>query len=236
MTDIIERNKANKPWQRHRAWKRKDGTLSFINLVELISNSFKTLQERAFFSCVYLTAGRISEILPKKHLFKHTYEKVKVGDKEMTARNKAKSPIIASTEQIPHNYTGLRKENITFEEIDNIKIMRFFIENRKNPKNVTKNIPIPIVREYAMVAMIKEYIKDLEPESVLFPFSVSKGEGIINKAAGLNAHFLRHIRATHLTMDYEFTEFQLMMFMGWQDGTPASKYIRIDWTKLVKNY
>ena len=186
---------------------------------------------------VYLTGGRLTEILPKKYLFKHKYLKEKNNeDIILIVRNEQNSPIIESTEKVEHNYLGIQKRDITFQNINNIKVMVVSIENRKNKAEKRKTIPIPIEKEIEMVKVINNYIERLPYEAVLWPYSVSKGERLINKAFGLNAHFLRDIRATHLALDYGFTEYQLIMYLGWKDGRPAARYVRKDWKKLVNSY
>jgi len=228
-TDTIERNPLNKPWERQRVWKKRD-TPSYHQLIEWATETYIKLQHRAFFYMTYLTGGRITEVLSKKQMIKHTYKK---------EENKGKVKyIIENTQKLPYYYSGLQKKDISYEELDDVGVMVVFMENRKNTKldNLTKRIPIPISKEYEMVRTIKNYLSALEPDTILFPFSVPTGERIINKCYGLNAHFLRDIRATHLVWNYEFTEFQLMMYMGWVDGRPAARYVKKDWRKIVKSY
>lgn len=45
----------------------------------------------------------------------------------------------------------------------------------------------------------------------------------------LYPHYLRHCRATHLVMHYNFNPFALKEYMGWSSIAPAVVYVNLDW-------
>lgn len=230
MADVIQRSPDHKPWQRQRHWKRQS-IPSYAEILQ-ITQSYPKLQESALFAIAYLTAGRISEIMPKPYLYKRKYKR---GDNGKIIRNKQSSPIIQSTERLRYDYPGIKKRDLNIEEIDGVQILLVSIENRKHLTRRRKSIPIPIDLETDMVAILTAYISNIEFDDVLFPFSESKARLIINKK-GFNPHYLRDIRLTHLALNYEYTEYQLMMYAGWTDGRPAAHYIQQNWKALIKPF
>ena len=223
----VERGIKNKPWARQRYWKRE--TPPSYNEIVHLAQSFETEMESALFSICYLTGGRISEIVPRKFLLKRTYKKVKLpGEKKHKY-------VVVKTVKKEHNYVGIRRRDIQEQFIDGIRVMVFSLENRKNRAELRKLCPVPIERERELVNIIYNYTNKFQYEESLFPFSMRKAEMIINRV-GLNAHFLRDIRATHLAQNYDFTEYHLIAFMGWTDGRPAKHYVQRNWKKMVKNY
>lgn len=203
-----------------------------------IARSFPTTQESALFAITYLTGGRISEIMPKKALYKRVYKKHPETGKIL--KNKQGSPIIASTDQVEHGYSGIKKRDLYEDTIGGrdgreVHVLVISIENRKNKEDKRKTCPCPIEKESELMNIVREYLSMVAFEDVLFPFSEGKARRIINKV-GFNPHYLRDIRATHLVWNYQFTEYALIQFMGWTDGRPAKRYVRKDWRKIGMHY
>lgn len=235
--DVIKvgRGIQNKPWARQSKWKRMT-VPSYEEIVE-VAKSFTIDREAALFCLCYLTAGRISEIMAKQFLLKRKYEKVENID------GKGKHKFVAvSTEKIAHDYPGIRRRDFQEDYIEGLKVLVISIENRKNETIQRKYCPIPIEKEEELINIIYKYINKLDYDTHLFynnerkkPYSIKWAENVINKT-GMNPHFLRDIRATHLAQNYNFTEYHLIAFMGWTDGRPASRYVIRNWKKIVKNY
>jgi len=228
--------KANQ-WQKQKALKKEEipTQAQIFNTALNITNK----QHRALYIIAYLTAGRISEILPTKHLRKTIYLKEVVedeaGNKLMrVVRNKTGSPIAKSTTKEIINYTGIRRDNIEYSFQGGRRIMIFSMPNRKNRKHKRKRIPIPLDKEGHFVALLEEYLETLpENNSPLFKLSVSKAERLLHQYAGMNPHYLRDIRLTHMVTIYNYNAFQLAKFAGWKNVMPAERYIRLAVSDLL---
>ena len=46
---------------------------------------------------------------------------------------------------------------------------------------------------------------------------------------GINPHYLRHCRLTHMVQLYNYSIPQLIEFAGWSNSAPAMRYIHLDW-------
>jgi len=55
-------------------------------------------------------------------------------------------------------------------------------------------------------------------------------------AMPLHPHYLRHCRADHLAMDYEFPHIKLMKFFGWHSSTMADLYVSGSWKDLARGF
>lgn len=241
MADILIRNPVNKPWARQRIWKQKPTVPSYDEILSLCTSIYQIPQHRALFALAYLTGGRLTEYMPLKYLRKVQYKK---DEKGKVIRNEHGSPIQGIVEKVPLDYPGITRRDIDFAELDvpdsygditKMTVMILNMQNRKNKTQKMKTIPVPVKKEGDLILELCAYADTLEYEQPLFPFSIHKAESIINKT-GLNAHFLRDIRATHMAMNYHFTEYQLIQVMGWTDGRPAMRYVKRDWTRVASNY
>ena len=227
------------PWKRQRILKKQDIPTQ-EQLYNLCITTFDTLEEQALFAMAYLTAGRITEIVPCKYLKVNEYETHKSRDKKgrmrsVIKRNVNGSPFIKGYKKVKHDYQGILAQNITFETKKNTKIMVLSIQNRKNKSINRKNLPIPVEKEQKWVRIIKKYIAGMAPETPLFKFKRSKAEKILAKA-DMNPHFLRDIRLTHLVTIYDFGSHHLTKFAGWKDPRPAERYVRLNIGDLVDKY
>jgi integrase len=110
------------------------------------------------------------------------------------------------------------------------------VENRKNKRRTTKNQPIPIEKEKGIAVFLHRYIKPLQKDALLFPFSSQRATQIINQVSGFNVHFIRHIRATHLVDLYDFNEQALIKFMGWTNSQPATRYIELKSSGIMRQF
>ena len=184
----------------------------------------QTKRAKALFAMYYLTACRVSEIVKVTELWKKKYTKEGNTFKEV------------DKERIPHNYPGIRKGQIKFGIEYDKQCMYIRTENRKNKERTTKRQPIPIELEMPIVEFIKDYIKDLDDDSILFNFKSKRATQIIVDSTDFNVHFIRHIRATHLVTKYDFNEQALIKFMGWTDARPAKYYMELSSSDIFKQF
>ena len=205
-----------------------------------MAKSYWNTRDRALFIVAYLTAGRISEIVEKKYLYKVKYKKSLQSDKNNNmvhriVRNANGSPIAEKTEKIEINFKGITRKDIFLTEKKGKSILMISMPNRKNKQYIRKNIPIPADREKELIFMLNQYIDTLYDEQPLFPFKIWKAEKIIAEV-DMNPHFLRDIRLTHMVTIYDFNAFQLTKFAGWKDVTPAERYVRLGITDLIDKF
>jgi len=212
------------PWKRQRRLKKEDIPLQ-AEVIQ-VARGYTDLIERSLYVMCYLTAGRISELVRLPYLIRYDYT---------TKKDHQNNYIIAGKEKIKHDYPGVLKKNIIFTNIKGKNIMVVSMENRKNRKITRKSLPIPIEKEAPFINMLKEYLNTLEDDAPLFPFGTGKARKIIAKC-GMNPHFLRDIRLTHMITLYHFDTFQLVKFAGWTNINPAERYVRLSITDLVDKY
>jgi len=177
----------------------------------------QTAQAKALIAIYYLTACRVSEITTPFYLRKYKTQKLLDGTK--------KQIII---EKVKQEFLGVRKEDITFDTINGKRCMFIRTENRKNKQKKTKKQPIPIELESKLSLYLEKYLSTIMPGDFLFNFGCKRATQIINETIKWNPHFIRHIRATHLIVLYDFNEQMLISFMGWTDGRPAKNYMELN--------
>jgi len=228
----------NSPWKRQRRLKKEH--IPHQEQIIQLAKSYWDNKERALFILSYLTGGRVSEIVQLKYLRKVTYKRVLSKTKEgndiyKVARNGNGSPIAEKVDKVEINYLGIIRQDVWVTEKKGKNILMVSMQNRKNKTYTRKSIPIPIDKEKKLIDMLFEYINGLAPEDPLFPFKIWKAEKIIAKV-GMNPHFLRDIRLTHLVTMYDFNAFQLTKFAGWKDVSPAERYVRLGVTDLIDKF
>jgi len=235
LTENMEKSDA---WKRQRVLKKED--IPSQSWVTNTAKRFPNIQERSLFIIAYLTAGRITEIVQRPYLLKRVYKYIDTLDKQgnpvrRVARNPNGSPLIFETVKSELNYKGILKRDISFEFRKGKNIMLVRMQNRKNRLLTRKNPPIPVDREGPLVDMLKEYLDMIADDTPLFDFKISKAEQIINKV-GMNPHFIRDIRLTHMVQIYDFNPFELAKFAGWKNASPAERYVRLSTKDLEAKY
>lgn len=126
---------------------------------------------------------------------------------------------------------------------------------RKNKRIPIRDVPVPLRhREGEMMAYMDAYLNVERPargsrnfgyltrtnawnrlSEVKVVVRALHGRDIIEKyERGINPHYLRHCRLTHLVQHYGFNEIQLMRFAGWTNTKPATVYVHLNWMDLAK--
>jgi len=152
----------------------------------------------------------------------------KLNPYKQTIQAKALIAILYLTAGRVSEIEGLTKNKLRIEFIDELPALFIRIINRKNRTKKTKKLVIPIEFEMDIYKHIETYLNTLQEEDVLFPFTKRRAIQIINETIGFNAHFIRHIRLTHLITSYDFKEYNLIKFAGWADGRPGKDYIELN--------
>lgn len=114
-----------------------------------------------------------------------------------------------------------------------IKCLIITLLNEKNKKRTKKRLPIRIDREKPFIRHIWGFIKDMDLESYIFDFGYSWAYKRLWKATGMNPHFIRHIRMTHLVTRYDFSQTKMIKWSGWTDARPSENYMELRMSDLV---
>lgn len=187
--------------------------LSKKDLSEFIRN-IKEPEVKAFVSLMYLTAGRVSEVL-------------------LIRRRDMKTRIIDGKEFVVIRMRVLKKWKVlkvhTHEDgtkhQDTVPLKRF----REAPIRIDKGM---IERE--LFSHVHRYIKSssLYPDDFVINKSRSWAWLKMSELDTFN-HYFRHLRITHLVQQ-GFTDQELVQFVGWQDSKPAAVYTHLRWQDVAK--
>lgn len=130
---------------------------------------------------------------------------------------------------------SILKSDIKLTDVKERPTLLINLRNQKNKNRKRKNIPVPLdLKENAIFFnLLAPYINDLEMHEELFPISYQRAYKIIHETMGVNPHWIRHLRATHLVVKYGYKEHQLMIYMGWSDPRPAKYYVEMVWQDLM---
>lgn len=170
-------------------------------------NMITSPRDKAFIATLYLSACRVSELIPYK-----TYPGLRKIDIEAKKiKNK-------------------KNEDVTFLLLHNRPILK-----RKNTPR--KTIPINVSREKNMVKALYDYIMmpSVDPAMPLFEFTRYRAYQIVRDTMGEEyyTHWFRHIRTTHLiTMD-GLNETQLVKYLGHADNRQLKHYAHLRWQDLA---
>jgi integrase len=216
-----------KPWDKQKALKESKERVATIEQIVSMGLGIEDNRIRTLFFLIYLTGGRICELVRKR---KYNIIKEEIIN-EKKVRTYAR---VCDEEGLPINEPSLRRKDITFSIRNGRHIMLLFLRNEKNRKKHTKEIPVPLDRAETVTIYnsIKDYISGLEMEDELFPFGYQFAYRKLKEF--FNPHWLRHLRATHLTVNYDLSEADLKIYMGWTDSRPASIYTEMRWQDLLK--
>ena len=238
-----------KAWERQKELQKRYVQVPNIAELDIIIGRIKvgkinidqqTKRARALFALYYLTACRASEILKTTRLKKQRMKKDIIFEEDGTKKvvcavDKNKEPVIERWFE-EHSFLGTRSCDLRMIEHTNHNFLEIRTENRKNKNKKTKLLPIPIDKEIEILKYLNDYLASLQPEELLFKFTPIRARQIINKSTGMNIHFIRHIRATHLITLYSFNEQMLIKFMGWSDSRPAKSYMQLSSEDLAREF
>lgn len=129
---------------------------------------------------------------------------------------------------------AVKRSDLSIEEKNGRTILLIRMPNRKHRKKHFKDIPIPFDKEESFIRLIGDYVNSLEPEGALFPFGRSRAEQMLFKELNINPHWLRHVRASHLVIYYDFNEQLLTLYMGWSNSLPAKYYMELKWSDILQ--
>jgi len=124
----------------------------------------------------------------------------------------------------------IERKNIIGKDFLVINQMRVL----KRRKPMLRTVLILIEKEKELCQIAINYIDSIGMEDRLFPMTRQRAWQIIDKHTGYFNHFFRHMRTTHLTVDYGFTAQELKKFFGWASSKMADSYSHLQVIDIAK--
>jgi site-specific recombinase XerD len=139
----------------------------------------------------------------------------------------------------------LRKKDFETIKLKGSQFLIVDLYTEKNRKHPNRRIPVNMEREKDLIKYVLEYMELLSDEDILFPFTIQRAWQIVSKILikykkvsknkFLNAnHFLRHCRLTHLVVNYDFNDQDLVKYCGWTNSIPATTYSHLRYKDLAR--
>lgn len=202
---------------------------------------YKTLEEVTDFKLSTLV--NFWNRLPKIIRLKLPYAKSKI-----IFRNLAMASALYITGGRASEVAHIRVRDVSFEDgWIYIKLI-----NRKNKKNPTKEIMANLEIEQVFLNWLVKYYKYRisvvnDMDEPLFPTIINNIEyniflpqqsvyNHITKYVGINPHFFRKLRASHLLEYYGFDIKPLQQYLGWSSVLSSEPYLRISKSGIKKSY
>jgi len=194
----------SEPWKLQKTLEENEELLSEEEVIDKI-NGINSLRDRAFVSLLYLTAGRIGEVV------RNRYHK----DREGVRKKRIKSEVL--------------DDNLfLIIKLRNEKSKRKDKKWKIIPINMRHQIDSQLANNVIM------HMNQIDENEPLFTFGTCWGNLLVKKYMGFNPHWLRHIRLTHLTHNRNYNTLDLMKVAGWTDIRMASVYIMTRWQDIAR--
>jgi len=224
------------PYKRLSVAEHVEGWVGWEAMKQLMEHARKSLGEReeAFFTTLFLTGGRVSEVLP---LRRGNFE-IREDEGLIIVRG---MPLLKRYKKIREALTPFGKRWVTVR-----------LEKTRKP------FPI-ILKEPLTPILIKWLERFKQPEALLFPSPYKHGESLsrfwayrqvrrldealpedLKKQLGLSKpelhlwlHWFRSQRASQLVNDYGFETIDLIDYFTWEHYGTALNYARMGWRGLA---
>jgi len=132
--------------------------------------------------------------------------------------------------------TRIRKEDCRFETVSNTKflVIDCIVLKKRKQEAPIRSVLIPYDEEKELC----DLFLNITPLSgkPLFTFHRASIFKWSKKYLGMNPHWLRHLRATHLIVKYGFTDNKLQMFFLWADVREAQSYKELTYQDFADNF
>lgn len=235
--ELIEKNDVESDkryaWWRHRQLK-KDYALTLRDLIRQVQDYYdanisidgryeKTLTTCALFIVLYLTGGRIAEVVcpPSKRSVERTladgtkktynYEYDGIGLRVGDIRLEPAEPKEGEKQYMVIRLRVLKRRT---EVIMRNAYVRYNAED-----DVYKDL-VKILSEYLEI-IVTDKAEDKEP---LFEMSVQSARQYITRAFNINPHFLRDCRCTHLMSINKLNTAELQKYFAWKSPGMVLRY------------
>ena len=188
-----------------------------VTIEKLWNKSFNlpTTTDRVLYYILYLTAGRISEILTlrkKDFEINHLYNEKAVVVNLFTLKNRKRK----------YRHLPIHEDSPIVAEM--LKEIFDYLERYEDDEEIFKGIS----RNSVQLTFAK-YI-----EFTVRAYDANNKTLINNYTFNLHPHYLRHCRLTHLRNKGNLDTNDLVNYAGWSDARPVSTYISEDWRSMFK--
>ena len=227
---------SSRPYSRLSVSEHVEGWVGWNAMKQLMAEARRRLgrREEAFFTTLFLTGGRVSEVL-----------RLKRGNFDI---REDEGLIIVRGMPLLKRYRKVR-------EVETANGKRWITERLEKTRK-----PFPIVLREPLTPILLKWLEKLKkPEALLFPSSYRIGEPLsrfwaynqvrrlddtlplpLKKRLGLNKpdmhlwlHWFRSQRASQLVEDYSFTVLDLIDWFSWEHEKTALDYARRGWRGLA---
>jgi integrase len=171
------------------------------------------IRDKAFVAFLFLSACRVEEVV--------TYYREKVL---LKAKRRAEDQYKGKDQMRVVLGQPIRKKQV---DIVDDSIIIHGVRTLKRRDEHRRSIPILMNdREMPFIEIFMRYLNSLEPEDYLFQFNRTRGYQILS-SVGLFCHYMRHLRNTILSTEYNFTGQQMQQFNGWTKSGSADPYVHL---------
>lgn len=201
--------------EKHVAKKPVADVMTISEVIEM-SKRYISPEDRAIFCMIYLTGGRVTEILMVRYDDINTYADHELGIvdtiKLFTLKNRDSKirivPLMKAHGEQPMLDYLLEYIKINWPKKDT----GIYIFDRFTRSNIWNRLTTQqtVSRATHGIEMIEAMNKRINP------------------------HYLRHCRLTHLVQHYGFNDSKLTYFAGWTNSAPAQVYVHLNWKDLVR--
>lgn len=135
---------------------------------------------------------------------------------------------------ITYSVPPLKRKEIKLYELSGEKIV--LLENIRVIKGKQlryRTTPHPVTKEGKFLECAKEHLDSLTPEDIVFKMKRGTAHYLIKKETGYFPHYLRHLRASHLVLNYGFGQHDLMEYFRWEGVNMPNKYVHLRPVDLI---
>jgi integrase len=190
-------------------------------------NGMADLQDRALFYFLYLTGCRISEAL-----------QVMCSEINLVPRaiGGLRYKVISVDLITLKRQSGLPRRTVLINTVGIDREMFLIIEKLR----VLRKKPGDLLFNYGDVksgrARKKAYWHLKKVICTTRGIAPPDGRMVLMPDFGINPHYLRHCRATHLNATYGYNDRELMLYFGWSSPVPASTYTNRNPIDLLRKF
>jgi len=205
-------------WARQRELKRLKEVISITQMKDNIER-INDEEEAAFVSFMWLTAGRVHEIIPNKEREWCGMRPCDIIMKDIG--NKCVVIITIDNEKVRRTAKYTLNGEERYKSVNEDLWRKEIVINADSPDSY-------------FLWKLNNHAANIENKQSLFNFSYNKAWRITNKYCKCNPHWLRNSRVTHWKNVMRLDDSYVQRMAGWSDGRMISKYNQISWNDIAK--